>query len=84
MTESKQRPGAGELVVPLLLASVPAAIAGIVGFVGGIFLCQRFLRGESTEWGLIAGPLLAVILGGVGFVIAFRWFFRYGSPPSDN
>jgi hypothetical protein len=85
VTKSKQRPGVGEFVVPLLLASVPAAIAGIIGFVGGIFLCARFLKGESTEWALVAGPLLAVIAGGTVYVLAFSWLFRYGNaPPDDN
>jgi len=84
MTEGRQRPGVGELVVPLLLASVPAAIAGLVGFVGGIFLCERLLRGELTEWALVAGPLLAAIAGGTVFVLAFSRFFRYGNAPSDD
>jgi hypothetical protein len=72
----------GENVFATLLAGVAAAIAAVVGFVGGIFLCGWLLRGEMTQWGLIVAPALALVMAVTAFVIVFRKIITYGDSPS--
>jgi hypothetical protein len=66
------------------MAAICALIAAAVGFFAGIFLCQRFLTGELTEWALIAGPLTALIFGATVFILVLRWTIRYGEPQSPE
>jgi hypothetical protein len=70
----------GELFVAIVLASVPAILAAIAGFVGAIVLCGRLFTDEMTEWGLILGPVAALIVGAIVFVTAFRWVIHHGDP----
>ena len=72
----------GENVFATLLAGVAAAIAAVVGFVGGIFLCGWLFTGEATESALIVGPALALVMAVAAFVIVFRKIITYGDPPS--
>jgi hypothetical protein len=69
---------AGESFIAFVMSGVAAVLAAIVGFVGGIFLCQRLLSGEMTEWALILAPATALVFGVVVFVFAFRKISTYG------
>jgi len=72
----------GENVFATVLSGVLAALAGIVGFVGGIFLCQTLLSGEMAEWALVLAPAMALVMAVATFVIVFRKIITYGDPPS--
>jgi hypothetical protein len=84
MATSKVEPTSGELFFAIVLASIAAVLAGIAGFVLGIVLCGRFLSGEATEWGLVFGPVTALLLGSAAFSFVFRWIVHYGNPPSQR
>jgi ABC-type multidrug transport system permease subunit len=72
----------GEILFATVLAGVAAALAAVLGFVGGIFLCGRLLSGEMTEWALIVGPALALLMAVGTFVLLFWKIIRYGAPDS--
>jgi hypothetical protein len=67
----------GELMFAILLAFVCALLAAIVGFVGAIFLCQRLLVGEKTEWAFILAPVGAILFGVPGFLGVFRGLLHF-------
>jgi len=71
-----------ELLIPILLAAVPAALMAIAGFVFGIFLCSWLFTGEATESALIVGPATGLLFGVATFFAVFRWIIHYGDPPS--
>jgi hypothetical protein len=62
----------GAILFAVVLATIAGALAAVVGFAGGIFLCGRLFTGEATESALAVGPLLAVILGVTAFILTFR------------
>ena len=68
----------GEIVFASVLSCVVAALAAIVGFVGGIFLCGLLFSGEARESALHVGPTLALLSGSAVFVICFRKIITYG------
>ena len=74
----------GENIFASVLSAVAAAFTGIVGFVGGIFLCGWLLNGEMTEWGLVVGPGLALAMAAVTSVIVFRKIIHYGEGTSSQ
>jgi ABC-type multidrug transport system permease subunit len=74
----------GENVFAIVLSGVAAAIAALVGFVGGIFLCEWLFTGEMTEWALIVAPALALVMAVAAFVIVFRKIITYGDPTSSS
>jgi hypothetical protein len=80
MATSKVAPTIGELFFAIVLASIAAVLAGISGFVLGIFLCGRFLSGEATESALVVGPTAALLFGSAAFALVFRWIVHYGDP----
>ena len=80
MTESKVNRTFGELLVSILLASVAAFLAAIVGFVSGVFL-GGLLPGEASESGLFFGPLGALCFGVAAVIVVFRFAIHYGDPP---
>ena len=82
MSKNDDPAGGGELLIPILLATVPAALMAIAGFVFGIFLCSWFFTGEATESALIVGPATGLLFGVATFVAVFRWVIHYGDPPS--
>ena len=73
----------GELLFAILSAAGIAALAGLVGFLGGTILCARLLVGEATEWALIVAPATALLFGVAAFGISFLWILHYGDPPAD-
>jgi hypothetical protein len=62
----------GEILFATVRSAFAAVLAGVLGFFGGIFLCERLFTGETTEWGLIVGPCGALVLGAIAFVFTFR------------
>jgi drug/metabolite transporter superfamily protein YnfA len=74
----------GENIFATVLASVAAFFAGVVGFVGGAFLCWNLLRGEMTQWDLVVAPAAALILAVAAFVFVFGKIVNYGEPGSKG
>jgi ABC-type multidrug transport system permease subunit len=74
----------GEIVFASVLSAMAAALAAVLGFVGRIFLCGWLLSGEMTEWGLVAGPGLALLMAVGAFVLVFRKIIHYGEPTSNS
>lgn len=81
---SKVRATLGETLVAILLATVVALLLAVAGFVGAVAFCQVVFTGEATESGLVLAPLAAIVVGITAFFLVYRWFVRYGNPPSDN
>jgi uncharacterized membrane protein len=72
----------GENIFATVLSGIAAALAGIVGFVGGIFICDWLFAGEMTEWALIIAPATALVMAVISFVIVYRKIITYGNPSS--
>jgi hypothetical protein len=68
----------GESFFAFLISAIVAVLAAVVGFFAGVLLPNILLRGEATEAGLVLAPAMALIFGGVVFVLAFRKLSKYG------
>jgi hypothetical protein len=66
----------GEILFATLWSAFAALLAGVIGFVGGIFLCSRLFTGEGTESALIVGPFLGLLLGVIAFISTFRMVLK--------
>jgi hypothetical protein len=77
-------PTLGEFLVAIFLAAAAAVPSAIAAFVFAIFLCDKLLAGEATEWGLVAAPLAALASGAIVFAVVFRKIARYGSQSTSD
>jgi hypothetical protein len=64
----------GDYLFPMILSVSAALVAAAAGFFHGIFLTSR-LSGEAGEWGLVAGPACAFLMGITAFSACF-WKLR--------
>jgi low affinity Fe/Cu permease len=74
----------GENIFATVLASIAAFLAGVVGFVGGIFLCGTLLSGEMTQWALLVAPAAALTVAVAAFVFVFGKIINYGEQDSNR
>lgn len=68
----------------VLIAGIAAVLAGIAGFVGGIWVCSVVFSGEATESALVIGPATALVFAAAVFIIMFRKMTMFGDSPDDK
>jgi hypothetical protein len=63
----------GESVIALIFSAAAAVVGAVGAFVLTIFVGARFFKGEmSYGFGLLFGPLSALVVGGAVSTLLFR------------
>lgn len=70
-----------DFVVATVVGLVAAVLAGVAGFLAGIFACSK--SGEAGETALVVAPATALIFAVLAFAFTFRWIMKYGDVPSN-